>query len=103
MLGLSSFHPSFYCCDEPVSSLDVSLAAAILNLLGSLRLRLNMAMLFVTHDLAAARFIADRIIVMKEGEIIETGPAHTITHAPQQPYTRNLLDSMPDNLVGAIK
>jgi len=95
--------PKLLLCDEPVSSLDVSLAAAILNLLGSLRRRLNMAMLFVTHDLAAARFIADRIVVMQSGAVVETGPADSIVHSPRQPYTRELLASMPDNLIGEIR
>lgn len=95
--------PKLLLCDEPVSSLDVSLAAAILNLLGSLRRRLNMAMLFVTHDLAAARFIADRIMVMQAGAVVESGPADTIVHTPRQPYTRDLLASMPDNLVGELR
>lgn len=95
--------PKLLLCDEPVSALDVSLAAAILNLLISLRRRLNMTMIFVTHDLAAARFVADRIIVMQAGEIVETGPAETVVTSPQQAYTQELLNSMPDNLVGAFQ
>ncbi|MCB0155556.1 MAG: ABC transporter ATP-binding protein, partial [Anaerolineae bacterium] len=93
--------PRLLLCDEPVSALDVSLAAAILNLLGSLRRRLGMAMLFVTHDLAAARFVADRIVVMKAGKIVEVGPAEQIAHTPQAAYTQELLAAMPDNLLGA--
>lgn len=93
--------PRLLLCDEPVSALDVSLAAAILNLLGSLRRRLSMAMLFVTHDLAAARFVADRIVVMKAGKIVEVGPAEQIAHTPQAAYTQELLAAMPDNLLGA--
>jgi peptide/nickel transport system ATP-binding protein len=87
--------PRLLLCDEPVSAIDVSLAAAVLNLLGSLRRRLNMAMLFVTHDLAAARFVADRIMVMKEGSIVEIGDADRLVRAPASEYTRSLLASIP--------
>jgi peptide/nickel transport system ATP-binding protein len=94
--------PRLLLCDEPVSALDVSLAAAILNLLGALRRQLGMAILFVTHDLAAARFVADRIVVMKAGRVIESGSAEAIAHAPQHAYTQELLASMPDNLRGVL-
>jgi peptide/nickel transport system ATP-binding protein len=89
--------PRLLLCDEPVSAMDVSLAAAILNLLATLRLQLGMAMLFVTHDLAAARFVADRIIVLRTGEIVETGSSETVIHAPSHPYTRELMASMPSS------
>lgn len=94
--------PRLLLCDEPVSAMDVSLAAAILNLLGSLQRRLQMAMLFVTHDLAAARFIADRIVVMRAGEVVEIAPAEVAVQQPQHPYTRDLLAAMPDQLMGAL-
>jgi peptide/nickel transport system ATP-binding protein len=87
--------PGLLLCDEPTSSLDVSLAAAILNLLGVLRRRFDMATLFVTHDLAAARYVADRIVVLRQGVIVEEGPAERIITAPDHPYTRELLASMP--------
>jgi peptide/nickel transport system ATP-binding protein len=89
--------PRLLLCDEPVSAMDVSLAAAILNLLATLRLQLGMAMLFVTHDLAAARFVADRIIVLQTGEIVEEGSSETVIHAPSHPYTRELMASMPSS------
>jgi peptide/nickel transport system ATP-binding protein len=87
--------PGLLLCDEPTSSLDVSLAAAILNLLGVLRRRFDMATLFVTHDLAAARYVADRIVVLNQGVIVEEGPAERIVTSPKHPYTRELLASMP--------
>ena len=87
--------PKLLLCDEPVSAMDVSLAAAILNLLESLRRELGMAMLFVTHDLAAARFIADRIAVMRNGEIVDFAPSEKVVHDPGDEYTRELLASMP--------
>jgi peptide/nickel transport system ATP-binding protein len=90
-----SVPPKLLLCDEPVSAMDVSLAAAMLNLLVSLRLQLGMAMLFVTHDLAAARYVADRVAVMKDGEIVEEGTTELVVSEPQSEYTKLLLASMP--------
>ena len=88
--------PPLLLCDEPTSSLDVSLAATVLNLLGELREELGMAVIFVTHDLAVARFVADRIAVMYLGAVVEIGPAEAITSDPAHPYTRALLTAVPD-------
>ncbi|MFM7717949.1 MAG: dipeptide ABC transporter ATP-binding protein [Actinomycetota bacterium] len=90
--------PALLLCDEPTSALDVSLAAGILNLLGSLRRRFGMAMVFVTHDLAAARFVAERIVVLNRGVVVEEGAADRVIDAPEHPYTRQLLASMPERL-----
>jgi peptide/nickel transport system ATP-binding protein len=87
--------PEVLLCDEPTSALDVSLAATVLNLLGRIRRELGMAMLFVTHDLGAARVIADRIAVMYLGRIVECGPADEVTADPQHPYTQSLLAAVP--------
>jgi len=87
--------PEVLLCDEPTSALDVSLAATVLNLLGRLRRELGMSVLFVTHDLAAARVIADRIAVMYLGRIVEEGPAADVAANPQHPYTRALLEAVP--------
>ena len=88
--------PSILLCDEPTSALDVSLAAGVINLIADLRRRLNMTVLFVTHDLAVARIVADRIAVMYLGRIVEIGRAEDITSDPVHPYTRSLLASIPD-------
>jgi peptide/nickel transport system ATP-binding protein len=88
--------PPLLLCDEPTSSLDVSLAATILNLISDLRRSLGMAVIFVTHDLAVARFVADRIAVMYLGRIVEIGPAEDLTREPAHPYTRALLSAVPD-------
>ena len=72
-------------CDEPTSALDVSLAATVLNLLGRLRRELGMAVIFVTHDLAAARIVADRIAVMYLGRIVDIGTADEICERPDPP------------------
>ena len=88
--------PEVLLCDEPTSALDVSLAATVLNLIGRLRHELGMAVLFVTHDLAAARVVADRIAVMYLGRIVEIGPAEEICTDPRHPYTAALLSAVPD-------
>ena len=87
--------PSLLLCDEPTSALDVSLAATALNMLAELRRELGMAMLFVTHDLAAARLVADRIVVMETGRIVESGPTDDLVEHPQQDLTRQLLAAVP--------
>ncbi|MFN3220126.1 MAG: dipeptide ABC transporter ATP-binding protein [Acidimicrobiales bacterium] len=90
--------PKVLLCDEPTSALDVSLAATALNLLGSLRRELGMAMVFVTHDIAAARVVADRIAVMYLGRIVEDAPVEDLVDAPVHPYTRALLASVPGSI-----
>jgi peptide/nickel transport system ATP-binding protein len=87
--------PKLLLCDEPISATDVSLAATMLNLLGDLRRRLRMAMLFVTHDLAAARIIADRIAVLHNGTLVEAGDANTVIAAPRETYTKTLIAAVP--------
>jgi len=87
--------PTVLLCDEPTSALDVSLAATVLNLIGRLRRELGMSVLFVTHDLAAARIVADRIAVMREGRIVEVGPTDEVCGRPQHEYTRTLLGAIP--------
>ncbi|MEY2455811.1 MAG: peptide/nickel transport system ATP-binding protein ddpF [Acidimicrobiaceae bacterium] len=92
--------PEVLLCDEPTSALDVSLAATVLNLLGRLRRELGMATLFVTHDLGAARVVADRIAVMYLGQIVEVGPADMVTSDPVHPYTKALLSAVPGAKLG---
>ena len=83
-------------CDEPTSSVDASLAASVLNLIREMRSRLAMTVLFVTHDLAVARLMGDRILVMKDGEIVESGDHHAVIEHPGHPYTQRLLASVPE-------
>jgi peptide/nickel transport system ATP-binding protein len=88
-------NPRFIVCDEPVSALDVSVQAAIINLLADLRDRLGVAYLFISHDISVVAHLADTVAVMHRGKIVETGPADAIMTAPQHPYTRRLLDAVP--------
>jgi oligopeptide/dipeptide ABC transporter ATP-binding protein len=88
--------PKFLVCDEPVSSLDVSVAAQVVNLLLDLRERNGLSYLFISHDLATVERISDRIAVMYLGRIVEEGPAGEITARPLHPYTAALLSAVPD-------
>jgi peptide/nickel transport system ATP-binding protein len=81
--------------DEPVSMLDVSIRAEILNLLLKLREDLKLTYLFITHDLAVATYIADRIGIMYLGKIMEIGRAHEVAFSPMHPYTRALVSAVP--------
>ncbi|MCU1455043.1 MAG: oligopeptide/dipeptide transporter, ATPase subunit [Acidimicrobiales bacterium] len=94
--------PEILLCDEPTSALDVSLAATVLNLIGRLRREFDMAVLFVTHDLAAARLVGDRIAVMYLGRIVEDGAAADVVERPAHPYTRALLSAVPEAGVRSV-
>ena len=87
--------PDLLIADEPTTALDVTVQAQILKLLAEIRTRMGMAMLFITHDLGIVGKIADRVCVMTEGRIVETGPTREIFAAPAHPYTRKLLAAEP--------
>jgi peptide/nickel transport system ATP-binding protein len=88
--------PRILLADEPVSMLDVSIRLGILNLLAGLRERDGLTILYVTHDIASARYLADVIAVMYAGQLIESGPASRVTGSPAHPYTQLLLSAAPD-------
>jgi peptide/nickel transport system ATP-binding protein len=88
--------PRVLLADEPVSMLDVSIRLGVLNLLGDLRERERLAILYITHDIASARYLADTIMVMYAGQVVESGPAETVTDRPEHPYTQLLLSAAPD-------
>jgi peptide/nickel transport system ATP-binding protein len=98
-------NPSVLLADEPVSMLDVSIRLEMLSLLDDLRQRFQLAMLYITHDIASARYFADEILVMYAGEIVERGPAEDVTQQPAHPYTQLLVSSAPDpdNLGAALR
>src|SRR5882672_8075446 len=90
-----AMEPEILVADEPVSALDVSVQAQVLELIDDVRKRFNLAVLFITHDLRVAAQVCDRIAVMHKGEVVEEGPTATVFGAPSHAYTRALLDSAP--------
>jgi peptide/nickel transport system ATP-binding protein len=90
-----ALNPSFIICDEPVSALDVSVQAQVLNLLNDIKKEFGFTTIFISHDLAVVRYISDRIMVMHKGKIVEQGIADEIYYHPRNEYTNNLIDSIP--------
>ena len=87
--------PEVLIADEAVSALDVSVQAQVLKLIDEIRGRLNLAMLFITHDLRVAAQICDQVAVMQRGEMVEYGPATEVFAAPRHPYTQALFRAAP--------
>ena len=98
-----ALNPKFIICDESVSSLDVSVQAQVLNLLKELQNEFNLTYMFISHDLSVVKFISDRIMVMKQGQIVEEGSSESIYREPQQDYTRQLIASIPTGSLERIQ
>lgn len=90
-----ALNPDFLVCDESVSALDVSVQAQVLNLLNDLKKEMGFTILFISHDLSVVRYISDRLLVMHQGKIVESGDAETIYKEPKEPYTQQLLRAIP--------
>jgi peptide/nickel transport system ATP-binding protein len=91
-----AYRPKLIVADEPVSMLDVSVRIGLLNLMAALRDEQGVSLLYITHDIASARYVADRVMVMYAGHVVETGPVEEVLQAPKHPYTQLLLDAVPD-------
>ena len=91
-----AMRPKLILADEPVSMLDVSIRIGLLNLMAELRDKTGVSVLYITHDIASARYVADRLIVMYAGQIAETGPVDDVLANPRHPYTQLLLSAVPD-------
>jgi|SRR5450830_179075 len=97
MIAMSiACEPALLIADEPTTALDVTVQAQILQLLDALKTRMNMGMLFITHDFGVVADIADRVVVMFRGEVVEQGDVKSVLQNPQHPYTKALLDCVPD-------
>jgi peptide/nickel transport system ATP-binding protein len=90
-----SCNPKLLIADEPTTAIDVTTQAQVLQLLRRLQAELNMSIIFITHDLGVIAQIADYVVVMYLGRVVETGPVDDIFHNPQHPYTKALLESIP--------
>ncbi len=91
-----AMRPKLILADEPVSMLDVSIRIGLLNLMAELRDTMGVSILYITHDIASARYVADRLVVMYAGQIAETGPIEDVLASPKHPYTQLLLSAVPD-------
>jgi peptide/nickel transport system ATP-binding protein len=91
-----AFSPKLIIADEPVSMLDVSIRLGLLNLMNELREREGVSFLYITHDIASARYLADRVLVMYAGHLVEEGPTEDVIQRPKHPYTQLLLSAVPD-------
>ena len=90
--------PSLLICDEAISALDVSVQAEVLNLLADLREQQRLTLVFIGHDLAAISFIADQLLVLDQGQIVEAGATDAVLRHPQHPVTRALIAALPERL-----
>ena len=95
-----SLKPDFIVCDEPVSALDVSVQAQVINLMEELQEKYKLSYLFISHDLSVVSHIADRVAVMQAGRIVEKGLTRDVIQSPQQDYTRKLIEAVP--VIGGI-
>ncbi len=91
-----AFRPKLIVADEPVSMLDVSIRIGVLNMMAALREQEGVSILYITHDVASARYVADRVLVMYAGHLVEEGPTEEVLQRPKHPYTQLLLSAVPD-------
>jgi peptide/nickel transport system ATP-binding protein len=88
--------PELLICDESVAALDISVQAQVLNLLNQLKKELGLSYLFISHDLAVVKYMSDRIMVMKDGQLVELQEADKLYAEPQSQYTKKLIEAIPN-------
>jgi peptide/nickel transport system ATP-binding protein len=93
-----ALHPKLIICDESVSALDVSVQAQVLNLLNQLKEEFQFTYLFISHDLAVVKYMADQMVVMHQGKIVEKGEADSVYRHPQNEYTQKLINAIPKGI-----
>jgi oligopeptide/dipeptide ABC transporter ATP-binding protein len=91
-----AYKPKLILADEPVSMLDVSIRIGLLNVMANLRAVEGVSILYITHDIASARYLSDRLVVMYAGHVVESGPTEAVLADPKHPYTQLLLSAVPD-------
>jgi len=91
-----AYKPKLIIADEPVSMLDVSIRIGLLNLMTDLRDREGVSLLYITHDIASARYVSDRLVVLYAGHVVESGRTEDVLTRPKHPYTQLLLSAVPD-------
>ncbi len=91
-----AYRPKLILADEPVSMLDVSIRIGLLNVMAKLREEMGVSILYITHDIASARYVSDRVLVMYAGHVVEQGPTESVLQNPKHPYTQLLLSAVPD-------
>ena len=93
-----ALQPELIVCDESVSALDVSVQAQVLNLLNELKEDFGFTYVFISHDLSVVKFMSDRIVVMRNGQIVEQGDADQVYYQPKEEYTQTLIEAIPKGL-----
>ena len=88
--------PELLICDESVAALDISVQAQVLNLLNQLKKKLGLSYLFISHDLAVVKYMSDRVMVMKDGQLVELQEADKLYAEPQSQYTKKLIEAIPN-------
>ena len=98
-----ALQPKIIVCDESVSALDISVQAQVLNLLNALKEEFKFTYIFISHDLAVVKYMADQLLIMNQGKIVESGEADDIYKAPKNAYTKRLINAIPNGFINLLE